>query len=145
MNRLEQALKDYLHIRRSLGFKLRLPASLLGNFIAFARAAGTSYITTELALRWATQPKPAQPSTRAGRLGMVRRFAIWLRAPEPRTQIPPAGLLLHRYRRKTPYIYTDEEIRKLLRRTQQLRSCNGLRARTFTTLFRFAGRDGDAS
>lgn len=135
MNRLEQALKDYLHMRRSLGFKLRLPASLLRNFIAFVRAAGTSYITTELALRWATQPKSAQPSTWAGRLGMVRRFAIWLRATDSRTQIPPAGLLLYRYRRKTPYIYTDEEIGKLLRRTHQLRSRRGLRAHTFTTLF----------
>jgi len=66
---------------------------------------------------------------------MVRRFALWLSAFEPRTEIPPAGLLPHRYRRKPPHIYSDEEIERLLRRTQQLPSPKGLRARTYTTLF----------
>src|SRR5207244_12775817 len=40
-----------------------------------------------------------------------------------------------RYRRKPPHIYSDEEIERLLRRTQQLPSPKGLRARTYTTLF----------
>ena len=135
MNRLEQALKDYLRIRRSLGFLLREPATCLRNFVAFLQAQRASYITTELALRWAIQPTKDQPSTWAWRLGMVRRFAIWLSAFEPRTEIPPAGLLPHRYRRKLPHIYSDQEIEKLLRRTQQLPSPKGLRARTYTTLF----------
>ena len=135
MNRLEQALKDYLRIRRSLGFLLWEPATCLRNFVAFLQAQRASYITTELALRWAIQPTKDQPSTWAWRLGMVRRFAIWLSAFEPRTEIPPAGLLPHRYRRKLPHIYSDEEIEKLLRRTQQLPSPKGLRARTYTTLF----------
>ena len=135
MNSLEQALKDYLRIRRSLGFLLREPASCLRNFVAFLQAQRASYITTELALRWATQPTKDQPSTWAWRLGMVRRFALWLSAFEPRTEIPPLGLLPHHYRRKLPHIYSDEEIEKLLRRTQELPSPKGLRARTYTTLF----------
>jgi len=135
VNSLEQALKDYLRIRRSLGFLLREPASCLRNFVAFLQAQRASYITTELALRWATQPTKDQPSTWAWRLDMVRRFAIWLSAFEPRTEIPPLGLLPHHYRRKLPHIYSDEEIEKLLRRTQELPSPKGLRARTYTTLF----------
>ncbi len=135
MNRLEQDLKDYLNIRRSLGFRLRVPGSLLRSFIAFLQTAGASHITTELALRWATQPSKAEPSTWAWRLGMVRRFATWISAAEPCTEIPSPGLLPHRYRRKTPHIYGDAEIEKLLRRTQRLSSCKGLRACTFTTLF----------
>ena len=132
---LEQALNDYLRIRRSLGFRLQQQASSLRNFATFLRAEGASYITTELALRWATQPAKAQPAAWAWRLGRVRRFAIWCSAIEPRTEIPPAGLLPHRYRRKPPHIYNDEEIERLLCRTQQLPSPRGLRARTFTTLF----------
>jgi len=135
VNSLEQALKDYLRIRRSLGFLLREPASCLRNFVAFLQAQRASYITTELALRWATQPTKDQPSTWAWRLGMVRRFALWLSVFEPRTEIPPVGLLPHHYRRKLPHIYSDEEIEKLLRRTQELPSPKGLRARTYTTLF----------
>jgi integrase len=132
---LKPALQDYLRIRRSLGFRLREPEGLLKNFVAFLQAEGAISITKELALRWATQPAKAQPATWAGRLGIVRRFAIWHSASEPRTEIPPAGLLPHRYRRKPPHIYSDAEIAKLLRATQQLPSANGLRARTYTTLF----------
>ena len=29
------------------------------------------------------------------------------RKPDPRTEIPPAGLLPFRYRRKPPYLYSD--------------------------------------
>jgi len=132
---LKQALKDYLRIRRSLGFRLRNEEGSLRNFVAFLHAARAPYITRELALRWATQPATAQPATWAGHLRMIRRFAIWHSASEPRTEIPPVGILPHRYRRKSPHIYSDEEIEKLLRRAQQLPSPKGLRALTYTTLF----------
>jgi integrase len=135
MSTLEQALNEYLAIRRVLGYGLREVAGCLHNFVAFVNAEGASHITTELALRWATQPAQAQPATWSWRLAMVRRFAAWHSAMEPRTQIPPAGLLPHRYQRKTPYIYNDEEIERLLRRAAQLPSPKGLRARTYTTLF----------
>jgi integrase/recombinase XerD len=135
VKRLEQALNDYLRIRRSLGYRLREPEGLLRNFVAFLQAERAPCITRELALRWATQPAKAQPATWAGRLGIVRRFAIWHSATEPRTEIPPVGLLPHRYRRKSPHIYSDEEIENVLRGSQQLPSPKGLRARTYTTLF----------
>lgn len=135
MKPLEQALKDYLRIRRGLGFQLRETEGLLRNFVAFLQAKGAPYITSEWALRWATQPAKAQPSTLAERLGIVRRFALWYSATEPRTEIPPAGLLPHRYCRKPPHIYSDEEIEKLLRQAQQLPSPKGLRALTYMTLF----------
>lgn len=135
MNALEQALEDYLSVRRSLGYQLRQPAGLLRNFVAFLQAEGASRITTELALRWAIQPTAVEPYRWAARLGMVRRFAAWYSATEPRTEIPPAGLLPYRRRRKPPHIYSDEQIERLLGRTQQLPSSSGLRARTYATLF----------
>jgi len=135
VKRLEQALNDYLRIRRSLGYRLREPEGLLRNFVAFLQAERAPYITRQLALRWATQPAKAQPATWAGRLGIIRRFAIWHSATAPHTEIPPAGLLPHRYRRKPPHIYSAEEIETLLRLTQQLPSPKGLRARSYTTLF----------
>ena len=118
-----------------MGFELREVAGCLRNFVTFLGAEGASHITTELALRWATQPAHAQPSTWAWRLGMVRRFAAWHSTVEPRTEIPPAGLLPHRYQRKKPHIYSDEEIENLLRRAARLASPKGLRAHTYTTLF----------
>ena len=135
MKPLEQALNDYISVRRSLGFRFQTPAILLRSFVVFLQAEGASHITRELALRWALQPAKVQPSTWTARLGMVRRFAIWCSATEPLTEIPPADLLPHPYRRKPPHIFSDEEIERLLRKTQQLPSPKRLRAHTFTTLF----------
>jgi integrase len=135
MSGLDAALTEYLAIRRALGFELREVAGCLRNFVAFLHTQGASHITTELALRWATRPAEAQPSTWAWRLSMVRRFAAWHSAVERRTEIPPAGLLPHRYQRKKPHIYSDEEIEKLLREAARLASPRGLRAHTYTTLF----------
>lgn len=135
MSELEQALKEYLAMRRSLGFELKGPACLLRNFVAFMEGERAAYITTALALRWAKLPTDAQPATWASRLATVRRFAVWRNATDSRTQIPPEGLLPHRYRRKRPYLYGDDEIERLLSEAAQLPSCTGLRAATFSTLF----------
>jgi integrase/recombinase XerD len=132
---LEQALHDYLRIRRSCGYQLQKEESLLGHFVALLQAEGAPYISRELALRWATLPAKAQPFTWAQRLGKVRRFALWLSATDPRTEIPAPDLLPHRYRRKPPHIYSDEEIAKLLAQAQKLPSRKGLRAHTYATLF----------
>jgi len=132
---LEQALNDYVSVRRSLGFRFQTPAILLRSFVVFLQAEGASHITRELALRWALQPAKVQPSTWTARLGMVRRFAIWCSATEPLTEIPLTDLLPHPYRRKPPHIFSDEEIERLLRKAQQLPSPKGLRTHTFTTLF----------
>ena len=115
MSRLERALDDYIGIRRSLGSKLRQPASLLLKFVAFLQTEGASRITTTLALRWATQPMGVEPYRWAARLGMVRRFAIWYSAIDPRTEIPSVDLLPFRRRRKPPHIYSDEEIQRIFR------------------------------
>ncbi len=135
MSSLQSALDEYLAVRHALGHKLRLPGRLLQRFVDFADHAGVPYITTELALEWATQPADAQPAQCANRLGMVRRFARYCSATDSRTTIPPPDLLPHRYRRPPPYVYRDEEIARLLDAAKQLPPVNGLRPQTFATLF----------
>ena len=135
MSELQQALQEYLALRRSLGYTLRLAAGLLRGFVSFVDAEGAEYITTELSVRWARQPADAEPATWAGRLGMVRRFAAWRSATDPRTEVPPRGLLPFRYYRKPPYIYSDEEVEALIQGAWELPSAKGLRAHTFATIF----------
>jgi len=135
MIELRKSLEDYLAIRSSLGFELRLAGAALHNFISFLEYARAPFITRDLALRWATQPKDVQPSQWANRLGMVRRFAQYRSAEDPRTEIPPQGLLPHRYHRKPPYIYSDDEITLLIEAAKQLSSTIGLRPYTYSTLF----------
>lgn len=132
MSPLREALDEYLAVRRALGFKLCEPGSVLPRFVEFAETQGASVITTELALLWVQQsPKP---TTWPRRLGMVRLFAQHCAGLDPKTEVPPKGLFPHPFRRKQPYLYSDDEILRLLEAAKSLRSRSGLRAPTITTL-----------
>lgn len=132
--RLIEALEEYLTIRRALGFILAEPGGLLRRFVTYVEQEGASFITTELALRWAMQPD-CQPAHWAKRLSMVRGFARYMSALDARTEIPACSLLPYRFRRTQPYLYTDEEIARLIRAAKKLPSPLRLRAATYSTLF----------
>jgi integrase len=133
MNTLRQAVDEYLALRQAMGFKLHEESRLLPRFIDFLEAQSEVFITTDLAVRWATQCRAAQPAEWAKRLRFVRVFARYRSATDPRTQIPPTGLLPYRARRAEPYIYNDDEINRLLQAAGQLCSPTGLRAHTYVT------------
>jgi integrase len=63
---------------------------------------------------------------------MVRRFARFWQRFDPRTEIPPAGLLGPTFRRRPVHLYTDPEVQSLLASTSILGS--GLRAANLRTL-----------
>ena len=89
---------------------------------------GASHITTALALQWAqATTSSSQPAEWARRLRSVRGFARHWSATDPLTEIPPVGVLPHRARRPRPYLYTDDEIARLLSATDQLPPAAGLR------------------
>ena len=134
MSAIRDALKQYVALRRALGAKLQEPARTLGQFLDFLEREGSEFITSELALRWALEPKNVQRATWARRLGMVRQFATWLSTIDSRTEVPPHRLLTARRRRNKPHIFTEQEIGQLLAEAGRLASRTGLRALTYTTL-----------
>lgn len=134
MSALQATLDEYLGVRRALGAQLSKQGRLLQQFVEFATREGAHFITTELALRWATLPADVQPTWWAYRLGVVRRFAQYTSAVDPRTQVPPPDLLPYPYRRQRPYIYRDDEIRRLIDAARQLPGITGLRSHTYATL-----------
>jgi integrase len=135
MKGLSTYLDEYLELRHKLGFRLRLAGGLLRRFVRFAQEKKATFITTKLAVQWATQPADCQPSQWANRLGMVRRFAQYVSGTDPRTEIPPQELLPHHYHRKPPYLYSDGEVRRLIQMAGQLPSPEDLRAASHATLF----------
>lgn len=138
MKSLSQALDEYLSLRRALGYKLREEGRLLPKFVSFLEEEGGSHITTEHAVRWAMKTTGAQPAQWRRRLMMVRLFAEHLSASDPQTEVPPKKFFPDRYQRKPPYIYTDEEVIRLIDAARELPSTvpgtKGLRARTYATL-----------
>ena len=135
MSALHDALESYLSLRRGLGSELLRPGAQLHRFVEFLDRERATVVTTELALRWAKAPAKATPATWALRLGDVRRFATWLSATDPRTEVPPQGLIPDRYQRRPPYVYSDEEVERIVREAARLPSPSGMRAHTYATLF----------
>jgi integrase/recombinase XerD len=135
MSTLRMSVHGYLAMRRGLGFKLRDAGEGLLDFVSFMERKRASHITTALALEWAQKRKSTHPADWARRLSWVRGFARYQSAIDPRTQIPPMGLLPYRYQRVRPYIYTDEEIERLLAAARALPPAGGLRGKKYHCLF----------
>jgi integrase len=123
MTTLRQAVKEYLQMRRALGFKLHDAGKGLLDFVTFMDQHRARYITQALALAWAQQPSNVQSARWAQRLAFVRGFAHYRSATDPRTQIPAQGLLPFQPKRAQPYLYSDAEVRSLLRAALKLPYC----------------------
>jgi integrase/recombinase XerD len=134
MNTWHKAVTDYVDMRRSLGFKLHEAERALLNFAVFMKRRRAAHITIALAMRWAQQYPAARPTEWARRLSYVRGFARHWSAYDSQSEIPPCGLLPYRPRRARPYLYSDEEVRQLLKAAKQLPSVHGPQLKTYFCL-----------
>lgn len=134
MSRLDllRSAREYLALRRALGFKLYAETWLLPDFVAFLTAHDSTFITTDLAVQWAQQPAGASARWCARRLAVIRCFARHQRAFDPRTEIPPPDLIPYRANRRRPHLYTQAEIAALMREARALRPA--VMAVTYETL-----------
>jgi integrase len=127
--------KQYLEMRRNLGFALQIEGEQLLRFARYAERVGYSGpLTAEIALQWA-QISSGSQINHARRLDIVRRFARYMKLSVPETEIPKEGILGPSYRRISPHIYSQEEISALIRACRQLTPNNGIRPHTHATLF----------
>ena len=134
MKSLQEHLSEYVAARRALGTRLQEPAQTLRHFIDFLNRKKARYITIQLALEWTQQSHGVQRATWARKLSMVRQFARWLSALEPRHQVPPHRLLAVRHRRNPPHIYTDGEVSCLMTEAARLASPKGMKPLNLETL-----------
>lgn len=132
MSPLREVLRDYVRVRRALGFVCEREVPELERFVDFLELAGASRITIELALTWARMPQGVHPYVWRKRLGTVRGFARYLATIDPDSEIPPTDLLPGRQPRLVPHIYTPEEIVALMTAARSLKW--PLRAATFETV-----------
>lgn len=132
MSHFHDAVDDYLTVRRSLGYRLERHGRLLPDFADYLEQTGTTTITVQDALAWATLPAGQPANWCAERLGIVRGFAAWLTATDPTVQVPPTDLLPRRPRRAVPHLFSPSQIEALLAACAQIRS--SWRAATFRTL-----------
>jgi integrase len=133
MSALSQHVEEYLRARRALGVKLERAGRLLPQLVDYLEAAGSSTITHELAIAWARLPARAHPQHWAARLAIARGFAAYLQTIDPTTEIPPAGVFAVRYQRQTPYLWSQQDIVRLLEAARELQPA--LKAASYEALF----------
>jgi integrase/recombinase XerD len=129
---LTDAVNTYLAIRRALGFALRCEGIQLKSFAAFSEARGQHYVASSVAIEWAGLAQSM--SQRARRLGTIIRFARYLRAEDPRHQVPSPIFGAEKLPRRAPYILTMDQIRQLIETASHL-GYRTLRRATYSTLF----------
>ncbi len=146
---MRQLARRYVAHRQMLGYKM----TDAGRVVAFAgfmdRVAPGLPLTAARALEWVTADPARKLTTRVGLLSTLRGFARYCLALDPRTQIPPAGVLGRGYGRSRPHIYSAAEVRLILRRTRTLTTHYGplhpLTYETFIGLMACTGiRSGEA-
>lgn len=133
MSALGDHVEEYLRARRALGVKLERHGRLLPQLVAYLEAAGASTITRELAISWAKLPADAHPRHWAARLSIARAFAAYLQTIDPTAEVPPAGVFAVHYQRPTPYLWSRDDIPRLLDAARELRP--SLKAASYEALF----------
>ena len=142
MSRLQQHADEYLRLRRSLGFDLAEQHRLLPRFVAYLDERGIEYITIAVAVEWSLLPRVTPPSSVPGtRYRAVRGFARYMSGVDPRTEIPPAGLIPRRSRWRPPFIYTDEDVLAIIDEVRRSIP-QPLRAATYETLIGLLASSG---
>jgi len=137
---LNQAIDNYLKIRRVAGFELKVDEGLLRNYARFAAERSETHVRRQTVMDWAAQaPSPDQ---RERRLGMVRRFAEHVRAEDPIHERIPQHVFAHRRRRPFPTLFSPEQLQQLLDATARLRPKGSLRPHTYYTLFALLAATG---
>lgn len=136
--KLLKAIEDYIKERRKLGYVMEKDGKYLYHFIQYAHTIGhKGPITTKLALQWAELPQKCKPGQWVKRLGIIRGFANYMKLIDPKTEVPPEGIIRYRHRRPTPHIYSEQEIINIMKAARKLttKNGNGLQPHTYTALF----------
>lgn len=142
MSRLESAMADYLQLRRALGHELSQARWELPKFVAFLEANGAATVTVELALAWSLAPTVrGGPTVASHRMGVARGFARYLAGTDPHAEIPPLNLLPARRSWRAPFLFSPDDVQRLLSTTGDLIG-SPLRAATYRTLFGLLAASG---
>jgi len=129
---LTEAVESYLRVRRACGFEFKGQGSLLRGFAVFSDERGKHHVCSDVAIEWAGLADSVDQ--RARRLGQVIRFSRYIRAEDPSHELPPPVFGSEKRLRTIPYIFSQEDIRRLVKAASES-GYRSLRRKTYSTLF----------
>ncbi|MGB8481335.1 MAG: tyrosine-type recombinase/integrase [Acidobacteriaceae bacterium] len=130
---LKTSVDRYISLRRTLGYQLNYVGTLLHSFADFANERGDTHIIASTAVEWATAC--SSPLRRHARLQSIVLLARFLHAEDPKHEIPPPLLFSTPYPRPLPYIYSHDELGRIVAAARRICQTYPLRRETYTTLF----------
>ena len=131
---LSNDIERYVELKRACGLKFEEQDRLLKKFAIFSEASGDEFVCLNHAFDWAGQGTTLRQ--RRKRLLTVRRFAIEMRAEDSRHEVPAADAFGREHcERPRPYIYTPEEIAKLIGAASRLEPSESIKPLTYVTFF----------
>jgi integrase len=131
---LAAGVEDYVALQRSLGYQFRKQAASLRAFPHYVRSTGAQGpISQALALDF-VMSSDLTPNGRAVRYAVVRRFAEYYAAFDPRTESLDRRALPRSRAIPPPRILSEEELRALMAASERISAKLPLRARTLVTL-----------
>ena len=130
-----EKLREYIQLMRSMGRCFRNEEYYLHTFDAFClKRCHRGPLTQRLALDFAFADRnPGSPEC-ARRYTTIRGFANYLSNYEPQTEQLDPHAVSYKRRRSPAYIYTDAEVRRLLKTVPRLRFSNPFRVITYQTM-----------
>lgn len=129
---LNRAIDAYLAVRRAAGFQLNISERLLRSFARFAAAHGDTHVRALRAIEWAGQAPSSHQRCR--RLDVVRIFVRHARAEDPHHEVPPDHVFPRSRPPFLPFVFTADQIRRLLVAAAGLSPAESLRPWTYCTL-----------
>lgn len=109
---LRDNVRRYIALRRSLGFRLNDTARRLTSLARYAEDKGERYIRVQTAVAWAGAAPT--PDSRYRRLQDAIGFARFLHAEDQAHEIPPSGVFTSHRNGLVPYIFTPDDLARLL-------------------------------
>lgn len=112
---------SFIDYKRSLGFKYASEPKCLSRFCKFAEEKGVNaiVITKELAYEWCAPRKYESRKSQCHRITCIRQFAIYLSNLGYPAYIMPEQKFTNNCKNFTPYIFTADEIHRLIKAVDQ--------------------------
>jgi integrase len=110
--------------KQSVGYKYQTEAAILKRFDTFCTMYYPSALTLDrdIVFHWSKRRTGEHPSTLQGRITPVRELAKYMICNGQRAFILPKGML-PKVPRYLPYIYSDDEIKRIFFRLDQCHYC----------------------
>ena len=120
---LGKCMLDFIKLGRAQGKKYKTEEDVLFRFDQFLMTFDIPppQLSVSIIKKWILQSSKTKPVTRYTNLGIIRRFCVYLRRFDPEAYLPDLSLVPVRIHSK-PYIYSETEIKALLRAASQLKA-----------------------